>query len=61
MNTPTYLSPSEVSERYGIPEQTLANWRYQGRGPAFIKLGGLVRYSDADLTAWEDAHRVSPS
>jgi excisionase family DNA binding protein len=43
------LSPEEVAEMLGVPVGTLANWRYQGRGPAFVKIGRHVRYRRSDV------------
>ena len=34
------LTPQEVSQLIKISVGTLENWRMQGRGPKFIKLGG---------------------
>ena len=54
---PELLSPREVSERYGIAEQTLANWRSAGRGPKWTKVGqvgrpgGFVYYHPRDIEA----------
>lgn len=31
---------------------TLANWRYQGVGPTWIKTGGAVRYRWSDIERW---------
>ncbi len=58
------MSPTEVSEYLGIPRGTLANWRYQGRGPLFIRMGRHVRYRAGDLEDWIDrqaapGHRMS--
>jgi predicted site-specific integrase-resolvase len=53
-----YLSAKEVRQAYGIAEKTLANWRSQGRGPAYHKLGGKVRYKVEDLEAWARKSRV---
>ena len=39
---------------------TLANWRSQGRGPAFVKVGSSIRYLQGDLTSWVRANRMSP-
>lgn len=36
MNAPT-LSPVELADVFGVSTGTLANWRAQGRGPAFQK------------------------
>lgn len=35
-----------------VPVGTLANWRYQGRGPRFVKVGRHVRYRRSDVEAW---------
>ena len=42
------------------PYSTMAQWRCQGRGPAYFKYGGRVVYKGADLNAWLAAHRVEP-
>jgi Helix-turn-helix domain len=34
---------------------TLATWRSQGKGPAYVKLGKRVFYTVADLRAWAEA------
>ena len=35
---------------------TLAEWRCQKKGPAFVKLGRLVRYRIKDLDAYLTSH-----
>lgn len=52
------LWPEEVAEMLGVPVGTLANWRYQGRGPAFVKVGRHVRYRRSDVVRWIEAHVV---
>lgn len=52
------LRPDEVAELLGVPVGTMANWRYQGRGPAFVKVGRHVRYRRRDVDAWIDRHVV---
>lgn len=47
-----YLSPEEVSDKFGIPKGTLTQWRFHGRGPAYFKLGRQVRYAAEDLEEW---------
>jgi len=42
--------------RLGISRSTLQSWRYAGRGPRFIKVGRLVRYRNADVDAYLEAH-----
>lgn len=42
------------------PYSTMAHWRCEGRGPAFIKLGARVAYRGADLNRWLDERTVQP-
>lgn len=56
--------PSIVRDSYLTPDQlaayldgavtigTLRNWRSDGRGPAFIRIGRDVRYRIDDVDAW---------
>lgn len=50
------LTPAELAKRLRVSVKTLANWRVTGRGPAFIKVGGFVRYSEFEITRWEEAN-----
>lgn len=52
------MTPTELSEYLQIPARTLAQWRYLGRGPKYLKLeGGHVRYRSSDVTEWLDHQR----
>ena len=42
------------------PYSTLAHMRSEGRGPAFLKVGGRVLYRGRDLNAWLDEITVRP-
>jgi predicted site-specific integrase-resolvase len=56
------LSPEEAAQRLGVEVSSLANWRWSGRGPAFVKAGGRVRYRLTDLAEYLDAQtRTSTS
>lgn len=48
------IGTSETADYLGVSEQTLANWRYLGRGPRFYRVGQLVKYDRGDLEAWLD-------
>lgn len=51
------LTSEEVAEELSVGLQMLANWRYAGTGPAYIKLGPkTVRYRRAALEAWLEAN-----
>ena len=47
-----YLKPQDVSERFNISKKTLANWRCQGKGPGYFKLGNKIRYPIEKLKKW---------
>jgi len=55
---PEYLDDRALAARLGLARVTLQVWRAQGKGPPFLKLGRVVRYSWADVAAWLDAQRV---
>jgi predicted DNA-binding transcriptional regulator AlpA len=38
------LNSAEAAERLGLEPRTLDQWRYLGKGPAYVKLGRAVRY-----------------
>ena len=44
----------------GCTVSALRKWRLLGKGPAYCKIGRLVRYADADLAEYLDANRVEP-
>lgn len=56
-----YLTPAEMAERYAgkITVGTLANWRSQGVGPKFSKIGGRILYPLAAVEEWEAGRTVT--
>lgn len=55
MNEKLY-TPKELAEWRGTTVATLAQERYKGTGPKFIKLGKTVRYSETHVKEWLDAN-----
>ena len=61
MNTTTYEQPHgsarlrqrELAQRWGLSPRSLEKWRTLGIGPAYIKVGGAVRYRIEDVLAYE--------
>jgi len=35
-----------------LSEQTLANWRWRGCGPPYLKINGAVRYDPEAVRTW---------
>jgi hypothetical protein len=47
------LTPAEAGEQLGLTPAALAQLRYTGSGPCFIKLTAkAVRYRQSDLDSW---------
>jgi hypothetical protein len=46
------LSPKEAAAWLQTKVETLATWRTQNRGPAFVKVGGAVRYRRKSVLAF---------
>ena len=60
-NQNALLTTRELAQLIRISAPTLANWRIQSRGPSFLKVGGRVRYQQADVEQWLEQQRVTTS
>jgi len=56
---PDLLTDAQLATRWQLSRGTLANQRSQGRGPAYLKLAGRIRYRRTDIEAYEQAGFVS--
>lgn len=52
-----FITEKQAAERLGVAATTLAGWRAAGKGPAFRKFEGAIRYSVAELEAYVEAAR----
>lgn len=41
-----------LSEYLNIAEPTVRRWRREGKGPAFLRLGGSIRYRPEEVEKW---------
>lgn len=48
-----HLNQTELSRRWGLSPRTLERWRWIGSGPAWLKVGGSVRYRIEDIEQFE--------
>src|ERR1700693_1230737 len=46
------LSPEELAQNLGLSPATLADWRTQGKGPAYLKAGRRVWYPKDRVETW---------
>ncbi len=53
------LKESEAARILNVEIATLRRWRWAGKGPRFLKIGGAVRYDPADLEAFIESCRRS--
>lgn len=53
----THLNQVELAARLKISPRTLERWRWNGEGPAFLKIGGRVIYRLEDVEAYENGRR----
>ena len=57
-----YLLPNQLASYWGVSINTLRKWRWEGKGPCFVKLGRKVVYRRADIDAFANAQlRTSTS
>lgn len=65
MTDKTYLTTAQLARRWGVAQNTLRNWRQNGKGPpVFRPTGrpmGRALYALEDILAWEDKHTSSGS
>jgi len=51
-----HLDQRDLAARWLVSPRTLEQWRCQGRGPRFLKLGGRVVYPMEEVEAFESAN-----
>ena len=49
-----FLSTEELSQLWNVSTNTLRKWRWEGKGPRFVKLGQRVVYRHADIEAYAE-------
>lgn len=54
------FTPTDVAAMLGLSPHTLAMWRWEKKGPAFVKLGRNVFYRLDDVKLWIDANQILP-
>ena len=54
MNTSILINTHEAAQLIGIKPETLRQWRMNGPGPSFLKLGKLVKYRRSTVLQWID-------
>jgi Helix-turn-helix domain len=50
-----HIDQKSLAQRWSLSPRTLEQWRWQGRGPRYLKIGGRVVYRLSDIEAFEAA------
>ncbi|MBT9444661.1 MAG: helix-turn-helix domain-containing protein [Hyphomonadaceae bacterium] len=54
------LRERQAASFLGVAPKTLANWRSQGKGPKFCRLGRAIAYRQEDLDAFVEKSLADP-
>ena len=60
MTVSRWLSPKQTAEYLGVGLDCLQAWRSARKGPAWSKVGKVVRYDVGDLDNFLRQHRQEP-
>ena len=55
------INEKQAAETLGCTVSAMRKWRLLEKGPAYCRVGRLVRYREEDLLAYLDANRVEPA
>ena len=55
----TLMTEHEAARRLTVSVKTLQAWRVRGGGPRFVKVGRLVRYTEAAIEEFIRLHTLS--
>jgi len=47
------MTEQQLAARWQMSVRTLQNWRWQGRGPRYLKIGARVLYPLTEIEAFE--------
>jgi hypothetical protein len=50
-----HLNQRDLAKRWNLSARTLERWRWQRKGPPFLKVGGRVVYRLEDVEGYETA------
>ncbi|MBF0097144.1 MAG: helix-turn-helix domain-containing protein [Magnetococcales bacterium] len=52
-----HITPFHLAQRWRITPKTLQNWRCDGKGPPYLKIGGRIVYRLEDVERYEITQR----
>lgn len=51
-----HLTPEDLANRWNVPLATLSQWRWNGLGPPYLRLGKHIAYRLREIEAFEEKH-----
>lgn len=51
--TDIFFTPDALSTRWGVATQTLSQWRWNSKGPKYLKMGRRILYPLKEVEAFE--------
>ncbi|MFH9329881.1 helix-turn-helix domain-containing protein [Streptomyces althioticus] len=54
-----YLTPDDIADMFGVPLETVYQWRKKRTGPPGFRIGKHLRYDPADVRAYVSALKCS--
>jgi len=54
------LTEAEAAVYLRVKKETLRKWRWQDRGPKYVRVQGRIVYNRADLEQFVQSNTVSP-
>ena len=58
VNDKKLLNEHEVAEILNVSAPTLRKWRWEGKGPQFVKVGHRVAYKSIDIESYIDRNTL---
>jgi predicted DNA-binding transcriptional regulator AlpA len=55
------LTETDVARYLNVSTAAVRRWRYENRGPEYLKIGASVRYRPASVDMWLDSRVASTS
>jgi hypothetical protein len=52
-----HFNQVQLARRWSLSPRTLERWRWLKKGPAFMRIGGAIRYRVEDVESFEAAQR----
>ncbi|MET9413465.1 helix-turn-helix domain-containing protein [Streptomyces klenkii] len=56
-----YLTPDDIAALFGVPLETVYQWRRKRTGPPGFRVGKHLRYDPADVQRWAAERKAAQS